>query len=406
MKKVIVIGGGAAGLMAAYFSALKGNNVILLEKNEKLGKKLYITGKGRCNLTNDVPPMEFLENVNSNSKFLTGAVYSFSPEKTIDFFENSGLELKVERGNRVFPASDKASDVSKILEKLCRKQNVDIRLNTEVLDIMQKDGEVYSVITANEEILCNSVIVATGGISYPLTGSTGDGYKFARKFSHTIKEIKPALVGIEIVGDFFRKIQGISLKNVCLTAIKDGKVIFSQMGEMLFTHFGISGPIVLSCSCLINRFNLKDVELILDFKPALDEKTLDLRLQRELKNFNLKSISNVLPTLLPKNMANVILDFASVKSDKICAEITKDERFRLVNALKNFNLKIKALRPIEEAIVTSGGVSVKDINPKTMESKLIKGLFFAGEVIDVDAFTGGFNIQIAFSTGKLAGENA
>jgi len=406
MKTVAVIGAGPAGLISAYFSAINGNNVILFEKNEKLGKKLYITGKGRCNLSNDVLPMEFLENVVSNSKFLTGVIYSFSPQKTMEFFENNGLKLKVERGNRVFPESDRASDVTKTLERLLRIQNVEIRLNSTVKSIISENGKAIGIQVDDKILNFDSIICATGGVSYPLTGSTGDGFKFAKDLGHTIKNLRPALVGIELKGNFFKALQGISLKNVSLSALVDNKVIYSEMGEMLFTHFGISGPIVLSCSSVINRYNFNDIELILDLKPALDVKTLDLRLQRELQAHKLRSVINIMPTLLPKNMATVVLNKAGVNSEKICSEITKEERFRINQTLKNFVMEIKSLRPIEEAIVTSGGVSVKEINPKTMESKLIKGLFFAGEVIDVDAFTGGFNIQIAFSTGKIAGENA
>ena len=406
MKKIIVIGGGPAGMMAGIFASKNNNEVILLEQNEKLGKKLYITGKGRCNLSNDSTEREFLESVNSNSKFLTSAVYSLSPKQTMEFFEENGLALKVERGNRVFPASDKASDVTKTLEKVCKQNGVKIMLNTKVLQILTENSCVKGVLTESGEIYCDSIIVATGGISYSSTGSRGDGYIFAKNLGHTIKDVKPALVGLELKGDFYRELQGISLKNVNLTALTNGKTIYSELGEMIFTHYGISGPIVLSCSCLINRLNLNEVELILDLKPALDEKTLDLRLIRELENFKLKSIINVMPTLLPKNMANTILKIAGIKPNKICAEITKEERNRLNFTLKNLKMQIKSLRPIDEAIVTAGGVNVKEINPKTMESKLIKGLFFAGEVLDVDAFTGGFNVQIAFSTGKVAGENA
>ncbi len=404
MKKTIVIGGGAAGMMAAY-TASKNTSVILLEKNEKLGKKLYITGKGRCNLSNDSALNEFLENVVTNPKFLYGSLAVFSPSDTMNFFENSGLSLKVERGKRVFPASDRASDVTKTLEKLLIHNGVDIRLNTNVESILVEDGKVVGVSTAKGRIFSDSVIVCTGGISYPLTGSTGDGYKFALNVGHEIVAPRPALVGIDLVGGWFKDVQGLSLKNVTLTAKRGEKVVFSEFGEMLFTHFGISGPIVLSCSSVINKFNAREINLFLDLKPALDEQVLENRLLREFQSDNRKNLASAIRSLLPKHLVDILIKLAEVNGNKNCSEITAEMRKRIVKTLKNFPLKIQSLRPIEEAIVTSGGVSVKGINPKTMESKLVNGLFFAGEVVDVDAFTGGYNIQIAFSTGYLAGLN-
>lgn len=401
--KTIVVGGGASGLMSAYASASRGNQVVLLEKNEKLGKKIYITGKGRCNLTNNVSVNDFMNNVVSNPKFLYSALNSFSPEKTYEFFENNGLKLKVERGNRVFPQSDKASDVTKCLEKVLLAYNVDFRLGVEVKEILVKNGKVFAVKTDKSIIECDNVIIATGGVSYPLTGSTGDGLRFASTLGHNIIDLKPALVGLDLVGEDYKDLQGLSLKNVNLTVKNGNKTIFSDFGEMLFTHFGISGPIVLSCSSVINRQNLSDLKLYIDLKPALSVELLDQRLIRELSLCPTKSIYNVMPSLLPKSMIDLILTRAELNGRKKCSEITKVERQALINVLKNLEFSIKNLRPIEEAIVTSGGVSVKEINPKTMESKLIKGLFFAGEVLDVDAFTGGFNLQIAFSTGYLAG---
>lgn len=406
MKKIIVIGGGASGLMSAYFASRENKKVILLEKNEKVGKKLYVTGKGRCNLTNDSDCEEILSNVVNNRKFLFSAIRSFSSSDTMEFFEKNHLPLKVERGKRVFPVSDKSSDVIKTLQKACENNDVDIRVNETVKDIVVKDSKVYSVITENEEIICDSVIVCTGGISYPTTGSTGDGYTFAKKMGHNIIKPIPALVGLNLKGEFFKKVQGISLKNVNLTAYNGQKEIFSEFGEMLFAHYGVSGPIVLSCSSVINRLDLSNISLSLDFKPALSEETLDNRLIREFKSFSTKNLSNALITLMPARLVEVIADRANVKLTKKCADITAEERKRLVKTLKSFTMKIASLRPIEEAIVTSGGVDVKNINPKTMESKLVKGLFFAGEVLDIDAFTGGFNIQIAFSTGYIAGINA
>ncbi|MBQ3116576.1 MAG: NAD(P)/FAD-dependent oxidoreductase [Clostridia bacterium] len=406
MRKIVVIGGGPAGLISAYSASKNQNQVILLEKNEKLGKKIYITGKGRCNLTNDVLPNEFFPNVVSNPKFIYSAINVFSPKDVFDFFEENGLQLKVERGNRVFPLSDKASDVTKTLEKALFKANVDVRLNTEVKKILVENGQVKGVETNFGEILCDSVIVCTGGISYPLTGSTGDGYKFAKSVGHNVVELKPSLVGIELCGNEFIEVQGLSLKNVTFTIKASEKVLFSQFGEMLFTHFGVSGPIVLSASALINRKVMNNLTCFIDLKPALTNEVLDARLLREFKDNNLKTIANVMRSLLPKNLIAVVLKQASIKQSKNCSEITAQEREKLVFTLKNLKFLPKKLRPIDEAIVTAGGVDVKEINPKTMESKKVKGLYFAGEVLDIDAFTGGFNMQLAFSTGFVAGNNA
>ncbi len=405
-NRIIVIGGGASGLFAVYGALMSGNDVLLLEKNEKLGKKIYITGKGRCNLSNYVLPQEFLNNVVINQKFLMGAINVFSPYDCYEFFENNGLKLKVERGNRVFPLSDKASDVTKTLEKTILSLGAKISLNAVVKDILYDNGIVKGVILeSGEKLYARSVIVCTGGKSYPTTGSTGDGYYFAKKVGHTIMPLKPALVGIELNGNDFQEMQGLTLKNVRLSAICNQKVVFSDFGEMLFTHFGISGPIVLSCSSNINRIDGK-IKILIDLKPALDEKILDLRLIRELSDNNGKEISNVVRSLVPSSMVKIILKKANIRHDKKCAEITKEERGNIARILKNFEFSVKSLRPIEEAVVTSGGINVKEINPKTMESKLVKGLFFAGEVLDVDAYTGGFNMQIAFSTGLIAGKNA
>ena len=406
MKTTIVIGGGAAGLIAAYFSAEKGNNVILFEKNEKVGKKIYITGKGRCNLSNFCLPNEFLNNVVNNSKFLYSAIYSFSPEDTVNFFNQMGLKTKVERGNRVFPESDKSSDVIKTLLNACLSVGVDIKLNTSVSEIIVKDGIVCGVKINNENYYCDSLIICTGGLSYPSTGSTGDGYFFAKNVGHTVIKPVSALCGIDIYGNYCKDLQGLSLKNVTLSAIYNGKTIYSDMGEMLFTHFGISGPLVLSCSSLINRIDLKNVELFIDLKPALNDKVLSDRILREIKENNRKEFSNVIRSLVPKAMVGEILLRSNVNGNKNCSEITAAERERVIKTLKCFSLKPKSLRSFNESIITSGGVNVKEINPKTMESKIVKGLFFAGEVLDVDCFTGGFNLQTAFSTGRLAGLNS
>ncbi len=405
MGKVVVIGGGAAGLFAAYSAALNNKQVILLEKNEKLGKKIYITGKGRCNLTTSVPMDEFFNYIVSNPKFLFSAINNLSPNDVCEFFENNGTSLKEERGNRIFPASDKASDVTKTLEKVLISLGVDIRLNTTATELITLNGQIEGVKTDNADILCDSVIICCGGVSYPLTGSTGDGYTFAKKLGHKIVELKPALVGIELLGADYLEMQGLSLKNVSLTAKYKGKTIYNDFGEMLFTHFGISGPIVLSCSSKINRLNVKDVEISIDLKPALSFDTLNQRLLREFKENNSKNIINVMRSLLPKGLINCVIKKADVSANKNCSEITVKDRENLIKTLKNLTFSVKKLRPIEEAIVTSGGVDVKEINPKTMESKLIKGVYFAGEVLDIDAYTGGFNLQLAFSTGYTAGIN-
>lgn len=403
--KVAVIGGGASGLMAAYAAANNGHDVTVYEKNEKCGKKIYITGKGRCNLTNAVSPQQFLTNVVNNAKFLTGAVYSFPPERTVEFFENGGLKLKTERGNRVFPVSDKASDVTACLQKYCKNAGVKFNFNSLVQEIEVLNSTVSGIIVNNDKHYYEKVIVCTGGLSYPATGSTGDGYKFAQSCGHKIKEVKPALCGINLKGKFFEKLQGLTLKNVNLTAYYGDKKIYSSFGEMLFTHFGVSGPLVLSLSSLINRLDLNKIRLSIDFKPALDEKTLDARLVREFSQNLNKSVSNALKTLLPSSLIEEVLTRSSVDGYKKCNSVNKSERLTLLTTLKNFDMLISSLRGFDEAIVTSGGVCIDEINPKTMESKLVKGLYFCGEVLDVDALTGGFNLQIAFSTGFAAGNS-
>lgn len=401
----IIIGGGASGLFSAYSSALKGNKVILIEKNEKLGKKIYITGKGRCNLTNNVLPNEFINNVVVNSKFLFSAINNFSSQDVIDFFQNNGLKLKIERGNRVFPESDHASDVTKTLEKVIRKLGVEILLNTNVTKI-EKISNEFKVYTDKDVHISQSVIVCTGGLSYPLTGSTGDGYIFAKHLGHNIIKPIPALCGIQLKGNDFSDLQGLSLKNVGIKFYNQSKVIYQDFGEMLFTHFGISGPIILSASSIVNKFDLSNLRIVIDLKPALSDDILDNRLIKELNENSSKEVCNMLRSLMPKQLILLILKNAGISSKKICSQINKEERTRLIFAIKNLTFNLDSLRNIDEAIVTSGGVNVKEINPKTMESKLVKGLFFAGEVIDVDAFTGGFNLQIAFSTGYLAGQNS
>ena len=406
MRTVIIIGGGAAGLIAGAVASQYSNNVILLEKNEKLGKKIYITGKGRCNITNNVPVDEFINNVIGNPKFVFSALNRFSPEDLVGFLTENGLKVKFERGNRVFPESDKASDVTKTFERVLMRNGVDVRLNCNVTELIVESGVVRGVKTEGGEIFGDSVIVCTGGISYPATGSTGDGYLFAESVGHDVVTPKPSLVGLTLKGNLHNDLQGLALKNVTFTAKVDGKIVFSDFGEMLFTHFGVSGPIVLSCSAIINKYQNKNIQLFIDLKPALSEDVLDARLTREFDINRVKTVENAIRSLLPKNLVEPVLKRANVQVYKKCAEITKAERLSIINVLKNFELKFDGLRPITEAIVTAGGVNVREINPKTMESKIVKGLFFAGEVIDIDAYTGGFNLQLAFSTGFVAGENA
>ncbi len=399
---VVVIGGGASGLMAAYAAAANGNDVTLVEKNEKLGKKIYITGKGRCNVTNDRPPDEFLQHVVHGEKFLRGAIYQFPPERLMEFLEREGLPLKVERGNRVFPVSDHASDVTKTLEKACKRVGVRFLLDTEVVKIDVLQSTMRGIVLKNEEIICDAAILATGGLCYPATGSTGDGYRFAKDLGHTVVPCRPSLTGICLKGDW-SAVQGITVKNAVLTAVQGQKTFFSELGEMLFTHYGVSGPLVLSLSALVNRLPLDAVSLFVDFKPSLDEKTLDQRLLRDFSERKNEQMKNVIRGLLPANLGLLVLERAKIEPQKQANSVTKEERTRLIGALKAFPLCPKSLRGFDEAVVTSGGVDLKEVDPKTMESKKVKGLYFCGEVLDVDAFTGGFNLQIAFSTGFAAG---
>lgn len=402
MGRVVVIGGGAAGLMAAYAAGSQGAQVTLLERNEKLGKKIYITGKGRCNLTNDCPPDEFLENVVRGEKFLTGALWSFSPEDMMSLCERFSLPVKVERGNRVFPVSDHASDVTKMLERACLSVGVTIKLQEYVKKIGVLHSTMRDIITQNGVYPCEAVVVATGGLSYPSTGSTGDGLRFAKSLGHKIAPCVPSLVGLNCKGDF-SALQGVSLKNVCLFAMRGGKVIFSEQGEMLFTHYGISGPLVLSLSARINRLPFAELSCFIDFKPALDRETLDRRLVRDLSERKNEQMKNVVRGLLPSALCLPVLKEAGIDPFKHANAVTREERGRLLDSLKKFPVVLTSLRGFEEAVVTSGGVELKDVSSKTMESKIAPGVFFAGEVLDVDAYTGGFNLQIAFSTGMTAG---
>lgn len=413
MKNVCVIGGGAAGLMAAYAAAKNGHNVVLFEKNEKLGKKIYITGKGRCNFTNDVPPDEFSRSIVRGEKFLRGSIYAFPPQKTISFFENHGLSVKVERGNRAFPTSDHASDVTKTLEKACKEVGVLIRLNEKVEKIRQEESimsnigimsRVVELQTDKGKYPCDVAIVATGGLSYPSTGSTGDGYVFAGELGHSVTDLKCGLCGLNTKDVFCKELQGLTLKNVTFCVKSGNKMIFEEFGEMLFTHFGISGPIVLSASSLINRFPMENLAAYIDLKPALDEQTLDKRLLRDFEKYKNKRIANGLVELLPQKLIPVVLSLCGISQEKAVNAVTKAERMAIVKTLKGLPIKLSGLRGFNEAIITSGGVMLSEINPKTMESKKVSGLKFCGEVLDVDAFTGGFNMQIAFATGYAAGD--
>ena len=410
---VIVIGGGAAGMMAAGSAAKNGLDVTLIEKNAVLGKKLLITGKGRCNITNLCDERELIENTQVNGKFLTNAFYQFNSFATIDFFNELGLETKIERGNRVFPKSDKAKDVVKTLIKFISKNKINI-VHKAAIDLM-KFGEIFAVKLVDEDIIkARKLIIATGGKSYPGTGSTGDGYKFARKMGHKIKDFYPALVPITAkkieklkdcensVGCNVKDLQGLSLKNAAINIVnKNGKIIHEDFGEMLFTHFGVSGPIILSASSHIRKID--DHKLVIDLKPALSEQKLNRRLQRDFTEQSNKQFKNILWNLLPQKMIPIMIKLSGIPADKPVNQITKEERKFIVRALKMFTIKLVKFRPIAEAIITSGGVDTSQINPKTMESKLVPGLFFAGEVLDCDAYTGGFNLQIAWSTGYAAG---
>ncbi len=394
--KIAIIGGGPAGMMCA-IKAAENHQVTIFEKNEKLGKKLFITGKGRCNLTNYCDEREFLKNIVNNSSFMYSSIYSFSPFTTYYYFEELGLPLKVERGNRVFPASDKSSDVIKVYEKKLKALGVKINLNYEVTSIEKVDGKF--IINGREKF--DKVVIASGGISYKLTGSTGDGYKFAKDFGHKVIDQVPGLIGINLKNNF--SLAGLTLKNVELKVLKDKKILSREFGEMLFTHRGISGPIVLTTSSKINR--LKDFEMYLDLKPALDPEKLDARILRDFHENQNKNLENVMKSLLPRDLIIYVLEGAGISGDKKVNQITKEDRESLVKTIKNFELKFDSLDDIDRAIVTSGGVDVKDIDPKTMESKKVKGLYFIGEVLDLDGLTGGFNIQIANSTGYSCGIN-
>lgn len=425
--KVLVIGAGAAGMMAAISAAYEGNEVIVYEHNEKPGKKIYITGKGRCNITNACETEELFPKIMSNSKFMYSAIYNFTNQDAIDMFNRLGCSTKVERGDRVFPVSDKSSDVISALQKEMKKNNIKLYYNANVEDVCVEEGKFVAIKVSQNgkkmKVNGDKLIIATGGLSYPSTGSTGDGYEFARKLGHTVTELRPSLVPYNLKGSEYRELQGLSLRNVDLTVKINDNKIYKDMGELLFTHFGISGPLVLSsCSILIkeldkiNNKNKKkkakgqdldniDVKLSIDLKPALTVEQLDGRILRDFeKNIN-KNFSNSLDELLPKKLIPIVIRRSNIDPNKKVSFVTKEERNKLVSVIKNLDYDFLSFRGYAEAIITKGGVSVKEINPSTMESKIVKGVFFAGEVLDVDAVTGGYNLQIAWSTGYLAGQN-
>ena len=414
--KVVVIGGGPAGMMAAISASSKENEVIILEKNKSLGKKLLITGKGRCNITSSLTMNEFIKNIPGNGMFLYSAFNSFTNQDIIKFLKEEGLEVKEERGNRIFPVTDKSQDVLQCFEKKLKKLKVKIFYESPVTEILIDDeNKVCGVQTPKGKIKADKVILATGGKSYPLTGSTGDGYKLAQKLGHTITTIKPSLVPLETYEqDLHKELQGLSLKNVKIKILDSSKnkEIYEDFGEMLFTHFGVSGPIILSGSAHLVRYkNIdtllqnKQIKLTIDLKPALTEQKLNERILRDFNEFKNKNFKNSLDKLLPQKLINTIIKYSKIDPEKQVNSITKQERKNLIQTLKNFKITIKNFRKIEDAIITSGGINIKEVDPKTMESKKINGLYFAGEILDVDGYTGGFNLQIAYSTGYVAGNH-
>ncbi len=419
MNKVIVIGGGPAGMMAAITAKENKNDVLIIEKNNQLGKKLLITGKGRCNITSSLEMEDFIKNTPGNGMFLYSAYQQYTNKDIIQFLKQQGLDVKEERGNRIFPVTDKSMDVLKCFTKKIKELDIDIQYNTKVEEILTEmiDGEtvVIGIKTDKEKIKANKVILATGGKSYPLTGSTGDGYRLAEKLGHSIIPIRPSLVPLEVYDKAeCKEVQGLSLRNVGikLMDIEKNKQIYEDFGEMLFTHFGVSGPTILSASAHLVRyknidrlFHEKKIVLKIDLKPALDEKKLNDRILRDFEEVKNKQFKNSLDKLLPQKLIPVIIRRSKISPNKQVNEITRKEREELIKQIKDFEIIIKGFRPIEEAIITSGGINIKEINPKTMESKKVKGLYFAGEIIDVDSYTGGFNLQIAYSTGYVAGLN-
>lgn len=413
MKNVIVVGGGAAGMMAAIAAAENGAKVKLFEKNEKLGKKIYITGKGRCNVTNNCEAEDFFANVVTNSKFMYSSYYGFDNNRVYELIEENGCRLKTERGNRVFPVSDHSSDIISCLNRLMKNNKVEVFLNSEVSGLIIKEQKCRgAILKNNKEVEADSVIVATGGLSYQSTGSTGDGMKWAKESEHRIVDCSPALVPFVIKEEWVKSLQGLSLKNVSLEMTCGKKKLYSGFGEMMFTHFGVTGPLILSASSYYSKFmrNSKnsdsDVIITLDLKSALSAEQLDKRLIRDFERDNNKKFRNGLGDLLPSKMIPIIIELSGIDPDKAINLVTKEERNSIVSLLKNMSLTVVGTRGYNEAIITQGGISVKDINPSTMESKIVNDLYFCGEVLDLDALTGGFNLQIAWSTGHLAGESS
>lgn len=406
-NKVIVVGGGAAGMMAAVTAAQNGADTVLFERNDRLGKKLRITGKGRCNVTNDCDLNEFLANVPTNPRFLYAALSAFSTQDTKDFFERLGVPLKTERGKRVFPVSDKAADIVSALSRACRDNGVQVRYHR-VKHLLFEDGAVKGVAYDGGEETADAVILCTGGRSYPMTGSDGDGYRFAREVGHTVTPLYPSLVPLTAKGNLCASMQGLSLKNVRLRVVRcaTGKTVYEDFGEMMFTHYGLTGPMVLSASAHLSDIADGVYEAVVDLKPALDEKSLDARIRSDFAKYQNRDLLNALDDLLPQKMIEPMLRYCGLEQRKKVNSVTKEERGVLLQALKGMRIPLKGFRPLEEAIVTRGGVSVKEISPKSMESKLVRGLYFAGELMDVDAYTGGFNLQIAFSTSYAAGTAA
>lgn len=408
MSNVIVVGGGAAGMMAAVFAARNGQNVQLLEKNEKLGKKLFITGKGRCNITNAADIEDLFTAVTSNPKFLYSGFYSFTNQQVIDFFEELGVKTKIERGERVFPVSDHSSDVIAAFSRELKSLGVSVSLHTEVRELLCEQDKVCGVLLTNgKKMKADAVIVATGGISYPSTGSTGDGYRFAKETGHRVTELLPSLVPMEVRQWYAKELQGLSLRNIEICITDGKKKLYEEFGEMLFTHYGVTGPVILSASSVVGKtLRKKELTLHIDLKPALSEEQLDKRILREFDANHNKQYKNSIDSLFPAKLKPVMIELSEIEPEKKVNEITKEERQRLVHLIKDFTMTLTGLRSYNEAIITKGGVSVKEIDPGTMESKKMKGLYFAGEVLDLDAVTGGYNLQIAWSTGYLAGINA
>lgn len=423
MSKVVVIGGGPAGMMAALAAAESGHEVVLLEKNEKLGKKLYITGKGRCNITNSGDMENLFANVMTNAKFLYSAFYAYDNQMLMDFFKQEGLAIKIERGNRVFPVSDHSSDVINTLQRALKKAGVEVWLHTEAGNLLFEDRENFNeldkkephqiisgvqlkrgLVNGEKTVIADAVIVATGGFSYQTTGSTGDGYRFARDMGHKVTEIHPSLVPFNTKEEYVKEMQGLALKNVTVRIYDGKKKLYEEFGEMLFTHFGVSGPLLLSASAMLApKYTSKELKMEIDLKPALEEEQLDKRILKDFEESKNKQFKNSVGKLFPSKMIPVILQLSGIDPDKKVNEITKEERAAFVKLIKAFPVTLNGLRDFNEAIITKGGVKVNEVNPSTMESKIVKNLYFCGEVLDLDALTGGYNLQIAWSTGHLAG---